>query len=612
MSLIGIIIAILGLSFLIFIHELGHYVMAKRAGMKIEVFSIGMGKPILSWKQNGVKWQICYLLFGGYVRIAGMEGENGKEPYQIRGGFYSKKPMQRLLVAGAGPFVNIVFALLLFGVVYLSGGQMKQFSEHTNLIGSMDKNSAIAEMGITPGDRIVSVDGVAYKSFKDLLLAGMLQNKQSVHVVFEKKDGERVEMDAPLYAPEKGAVVLSVPEEWKTIGVLGPSNYEIFQGYEEGKKEFAPLKDAELAKGDRIVYVDGETIYSRADLVSVVNKDIALVTVLRDGKKLHLQVPRVALGDVKLSSLQKNEFIDTKRAIDIDGALSSLQFIPYLVSGALDVEEALPMIEAESTALPAPLEKGDKILAVAGQKVSSAKEFFEAVAQRRCVVMAAPLSQEKLSFKEAGRAFISKLHRQEIAAMEDSFGEEVGASSLKVFRAEPIKYGVYLDKAMPEVIAKLKEKHGAEETAAFLKRNTLFAGLEMKDQQVVYNPAPLACAADIVSEMVFSFKGLFSGSLSPKHMSGPVGMVKIVHDGTKGSLTTGIYWLGLISLNLGLMNLLPLPVLDGGHICFTLYEMVTRKRIKAKTMQKMVVPFVFLLVAFFAYVTIYDVIKVFG
>ncbi|MCH9811396.1 RIP metalloprotease RseP [bacterium] len=612
MSLLGIIIAVLGLSFLIFIHELGHYVMAKRAGMKIEVFSIGMGKPIISWKQNGVKWQICYLLFGGYVRIAGMEGEKGKEPYQIKGGFYSKKPVQRLLVAGAGPFVNIVFAFFLFFIVYASGGQMKQFSEHTNLIGSLDKGSAIAELGITPGDKIVSVDGKTYKSFKDLLLAGMLKNKQNVNVVFEKKNNERVEARVPLYSPDEGSVFFAAPSEWKTTGVLGAANYEIFNGFEEGQEEFAPLKGAGLVKGDRVVYVDGETIYSRADLVSVVSKDIALVTVLRDGKKIHVQVPRVALGDVKLSSVQKNDFIDTKRDIEFDGALSSLHFIPYLVSGALDVEEALPMIEEENRSLPAPLKKGDKILAVAGQKVSSAKDFFEAVSKRRCVIMAAAEQGERLSFEQADKAFVSGLFADSIVEMENSFGGEQKASSLKMFTAEPIKFGAFLEKASPEAMDQIKTKYGNEKAASFMDRNVLFVGLKMKDKQVVYNPPPLTCAGDIIDEMAFSFKGLFTGSLSPKHMSGPVGMVKIVHDGSKGSVVTGLYWLGLISLNLGLMNLLPLPVLDGGHICFTVYEMVTRKRIKAKTMQKMMVPFVFLLVAFFAYVTIYDVMKVFG
>ena len=72
-SIIYLLLAALALGFLILIHELGHYFVARREGMIVEVFAIGFGKPIFSWQRNGVKWQVCWLPFGGYVKIAGME-----------------------------------------------------------------------------------------------------------------------------------------------------------------------------------------------------------------------------------------------------------------------------------------------------------------------------------------------------------------------------------------------------------------------------------------------------------------------------------------------------------------------------------------------------------
>ena len=86
-SIIYVILAAFGLGFLIFIHELGHYFMARRVGMTVEAFAIGFGKPVLSWECNGVKWHICALPFGGYVRIAGMEKKGKLEPHQIPDGF---------------------------------------------------------------------------------------------------------------------------------------------------------------------------------------------------------------------------------------------------------------------------------------------------------------------------------------------------------------------------------------------------------------------------------------------------------------------------------------------------------------------------------------------
>src|SRR5438132_112941 len=104
-SLFYVVLAVLGLSFLIFIHELGHFWMARRVGMRVETFAIGFGKPIFSWIRDGVKWQIGWLPFGGYVKIAGTETEEGNDPFSVADGFYGKSPWDRIKVAIMGPLV---------------------------------------------------------------------------------------------------------------------------------------------------------------------------------------------------------------------------------------------------------------------------------------------------------------------------------------------------------------------------------------------------------------------------------------------------------------------------------------------------------------------------
>src|SRR3989338_3656807 len=110
-SILYAIFAILGLGFLVFIHELGHYFVARRGGMRVEAFAIGFGKPLYTWEHKGVKWHINMLPFGGYVKIAGMHKEKGVEPSDIVDGFFGKSHWKRIQVALAGPVVNIVFAL---------------------------------------------------------------------------------------------------------------------------------------------------------------------------------------------------------------------------------------------------------------------------------------------------------------------------------------------------------------------------------------------------------------------------------------------------------------------------------------------------------------------
>ena len=92
-SILYVILAILGLSFLIFIHELGHYFMARRLGMRVETFSIGFGKPLYTWEKDGVRWQIGWLLFGGYVKIAGMDARSNRISMKSKMDFLANAPL---------------------------------------------------------------------------------------------------------------------------------------------------------------------------------------------------------------------------------------------------------------------------------------------------------------------------------------------------------------------------------------------------------------------------------------------------------------------------------------------------------------------------------------
>ena len=144
------------------------------------------------------------------------------------------------------------------------------------------------------------------------------------------------------------------------------------------------------------------------------------------------------------------------------------------------------------------------------------------------------------------------------------------------------------------------------------QQNKLALGAALQDRSVVYNPNPLAQFSDVLQDTALTFSSLFSGKLSPKFMSGPVGIVQVVHHSWMIGAKEALYWMAVISLSLGLLNLLPLPVLDGGHIVFSCIEWVTKRPIKAKTMERVMVPFIGLLVAFFIYITYQDLARLSG
>jgi regulator of sigma E protease len=135
---------------------------------------------------------------------------------------------------------------------------------------------------------------------------------------------------------------------------------------------------------------------------------------------------------------------------------------------------------------------------------------------------------------------------------------------------------------------------------------------ELQDLPVKYNPSPFTLFSDVFKDTWRTVFALFSGTLNPKWMSGPVGIVQVIHQSWMIGVKEAVFWMGLISLNLAILNLLPIPVLDGGHILFSLIEQVTKKPIKAKTMEKLIIPFIILLVALFVYLTYHDLVRLFG
>ena len=132
MTMLYFVFAAIALGILVFIHELGHFFAARWVGMKVEIFSIGFGKPIFKWRSKGVDWQFCWLPFGGYVKIAGMEiSKKDKnsyiEPYEIPDGFFGKSPYKRIIVAIAGPLANFILAFLIFSAIWAMGGGRSPF-----------------------------------------------------------------------------------------------------------------------------------------------------------------------------------------------------------------------------------------------------------------------------------------------------------------------------------------------------------------------------------------------------------------------------------------------------------------------------------------------------
>jgi regulator of sigma E protease len=162
---------VLTITVIVFFHELGHYLIARRNGVRVDVFSIGFGPELFGWTNRaGTRWKVSLLPFGGYVKMFGQsdvgpdaaEQEMTEEEKAVA--FPHKRVMQRFAIVLGGPLANFVLAIVLFSAVFAFVGRSQTLPEATTVL----PDSAAEHAGIQPGDLIVSVNGTHIDRFDDL------------------------------------------------------------------------------------------------------------------------------------------------------------------------------------------------------------------------------------------------------------------------------------------------------------------------------------------------------------------------------------------------------------------------------------------------------------
>lgn len=183
----SILLTILGLSLLIVLHELGHFGVARLCGMRVLRFSVGFGPVLLSTTLGETRWQIAAIPLGGFVQIDGMgvvdEPDSTPDPRSFRA-----RPMwQRLLVIFAGPAANWLLAAALIAIASFTVG-FDRLNENSTVIGQVLETGPAAKAGLTPGDRIIAVDGASVTSWPELVRA--IETHPETPVMFRIQRGE--------------------------------------------------------------------------------------------------------------------------------------------------------------------------------------------------------------------------------------------------------------------------------------------------------------------------------------------------------------------------------------------------------------------------------------
>jgi len=645
MNLLYLILATFGLGFLVFVHEFGHYYMARKVGIDIEIFSIGFGKPLLSWHHNGVKWQICIIPFGGYVKMAGMEKDDNREPYEIPNGFFGKRPIDRIKVALAGPVTNIIFAMIFFAIIWATGGREKTFSELTPRIGWIDSNSELYSKGIRAGDEITHYDNYRFKGSKDHLYSAMVSDND-VEV-----RGYKIDQEAGTKAPFKYTVETYphpdvLDNDLTTVGILQPAQYLIYNIPSNIDKNLfpdgSPFLGTELQQNDRLLWLDGEQLFSMRQLNHILNDNKTLLTIERDGKTMLTRVPRTQIIEYRLQDNQREELFDWQHASQLKGKLQNFSFIPYNVTPDAIVEAPFAFIDDEGyresfpeireSKYVAPLQQGDRIIAVDGFQISRGYELFRQL-QERHVHLIIERNQDltkKTSWKKANSNFNKSINFHDLEAIATGIGTSsqttsagnltlIGPITPKKRNEFPlpektkalIKAQLLEQKKEIEKIANPQKRERALSIIADREEQLILGIYEPIDRTVTYNPSPQTLFNNATQETWRTLRALISGYISPKWFGGPIGIVHIMHYSWMVGVKEALFWIAIISLNLAILNLLPIPVLDGGHVSLALLEMITKKPLTTKTMERLTIPFVILLISFFIFLTYHDLSRLF-
>lgn len=213
-----LLVGILGLIFLIVIHELGHMLTAKAVGVRVPEFGIGFGPPLFKKKIGKTIYSFRIILLGGFAKMAGMgDGEEGPDTYP------AKAPWRRAAIILAGPMANVLAAVLIFTGLYMAG-----VPRATTEVAEVVPDSLASEAGIRPGDRIVAVDGQGFDEWEGFVRdVGQKEPGDRVEIVLSRGGEERTVSGELIADPENpdralvGVRPVVVEDTYGLIGALG-------------------------------------------------------------------------------------------------------------------------------------------------------------------------------------------------------------------------------------------------------------------------------------------------------------------------------------------------------------------------------------------------------
>lgn len=546
------------------IHEFGHFITAKYVGARVDVFSIGFGKAIWSKKIGETDYRVCWVPLGGYVKIYGQDPEELTQdvnPAPERS-LSNKSLPGRILVFSGGPLFNFILSVTIFSFLAFVGLYVLP-SRATRIV----PNSAAWTAGLRSGDKILSVNGKKVTKF-DQVAEIISENPGRDLAIEVQRHDKTLQLSVPIHKTESytpyGETVIS-----GTLDGLEP------YGRTALVATTTEVNSWGLKTGDVIQSINGTPVTTWEDVEFYFETHMndlpgkIELTVLRGKETVKLSSPDLSWSRKRLST----EW-DSHRLMETVGLHSAELFVKTILPGA--------------PAEKAGIQPGDRLVSVNGQKVFS----FESL---------------RTLIQRAGEARAASSPKPETVNYDGTVQLllERQGKNMRVESAVAVTKGKDpLGKTIVQYTI------GIQSMAVMSQPNDLLLERTMNPIRAVWRGAKETATQTAIT--LVGIKKLIVGEVSSKAIGGPIMIFKVAGDSFLYDWRSFLKIMAIISIALGVFNLLPVPVLDGGHIVFALIEGIRGRPVSPEAVQTVMKVGISLLLLLMVFATYNDIIKTFN
>ncbi len=507
---------------LVFFHELGHFLFAKLFGVKVLRFSLGFGPAIpgLRKRWGETEYQVATFPLGGYVKMLGEDPSEAVAEQDRRRSFQGVALWKRFIIVAAGPAFNLILPVIIFFFAWLSIDKTAPAS-----VGSVLPSTPAHSAGLQPGDRILEVEGIKTPYWRDAVeIIETRPQKPTRFVIL--RDGRRMTLTITP-ALHKKMTLLRVIKRVGRIGITLQHTRAQVGVIDQS----SPAWKAGLRSGDIVTTVNGDPVTSWHDLRLAVERHAGSALALT---LLSRSSPPIAFLDLRELSPRKVT-LSPPPGKDTSARAYGIEPASMFVD----------LVEPDTPAAKAGLEAGDQVLTLDDKPLTSWLHLIERL-------RTAPKKKHRLTWRTAsGKIQAGDILLREVKEKDDFKQERkvyVFGAYNRVDTWEPPDATVPLGRRLSYALVQAP------------KRTWEFCKI-----------------------MVVAVAQLLRGNIPSNTIGGPIMLGYVANKAAGQGFETFIFIMALISINLALINLLPIPILDGGHILIFSIEAIRRKPMSLST-----------------------------